>query len=327
MLVIGAGAVGTRLIRQLVSDPEVEAVLVTDRTPGRATRVAASVGAGVEPVTGSVDMAQVAVVALAVAAGDHRDLGVRAIEAGADVVSVADSIGDVRGLTDLDAEAVVRKRSVVVGAGYGPGLTCLLARHAAGWFDRVEEIHVAKSGTGGPDCARQHHRALGGNAIDWRDGVLVDRNGRSGRELVWFPEPVGALDCYRGALADSLLLVPEFPGVRRVTSRISATRRDRLTALLPMMRRPHPEGGPGGVKVEVRGVRGSSREAAVLGAVDNPATAAATVAAVAVSRVLSGEWDLPGSHGLAAVDDATPWLAELARRGVKAAVFEGAGHF
>ena len=326
---------GSRLVRQLVSDPEVGPVLLSDRRPGLASQVARAVGDGVEPVAGANglgtagmgDMAGMAVVALAVAAGDHRDLAVSALEAGADVVSVADSIDDVRGLLDLDSEAVVRNRRVIVGAGYGPGLTCLLARHAAGWFDEVEEIHVAKSGTGGPDCARQHHRALGGNAIDWRDGVLVDRNGRSGRELVWFPEPVGALDCYRGALADSLLLVPEFPGVRRVTSRISATRRDRLTALLPMMRRPHRDGGPGGVKVEIRGVRGSAREAVVLGAVDNPATAAATVASVAVSRILSGGWDLAGSHGLAATADATPWLAELARRGVKAAVFEGAGSF
>ena len=45
------------------------------------------------------------------------------------------------------------------GAGFAPGLTCVLAAHGAARFDQVDEIHVAKSGTGGPACARQHHRA------------------------------------------------------------------------------------------------------------------------------------------------------------------------
>ncbi len=69
------------------------------------------------------------------------------------------------------------------------------------------------------------------------------------------PIPIGAQDCYRAALPDALLLLPAFPGVRRVTSRVAATRRDRLTAGLPMLWPTHPEGGPGAVRVEVRGRR------------------------------------------------------------------------
>jgi saccharopine dehydrogenase-like NADP-dependent oxidoreductase len=89
-------------------------------------------------------------------------------------VSTSDAVRDVRALLDLDAEARERDRSVVVGAGFAPGLSCVLARRAAAQFDTVDEIHVAKSGTGGPR-ARQHHQALGGSAIDWRDGVFVER--------------------------------------------------------------------------------------------------------------------------------------------------------
>ena len=77
--------------------------------------------------------------------------------------------------------------------------------------------------------------------------------GGSGRELVWFPDPVGAADCYRAGLADPVLLHRAFPDVARIESRQAATRRDRLTSRLPMLRPPHAEGLVGAVSVEVRG--------------------------------------------------------------------------
>ena len=159
-----------------------------------------------------------------------------------------------RALLELDAAARAKGTHVVVGAGFSPGLSCVLAVLAARAFERVEEIHVAKVGTGGPACARQHHRALGGHAFDWRDGDWERRSGGSGRELCWFPDPVRAVDCYRAALPEAILLAPAFPGVSRVTVRMAANRRDRLTARLPMLRRPHPEGELGAIRVEVRGV-------------------------------------------------------------------------
>jgi hypothetical protein len=76
------------------------------------------------------------------------------------------------------------------------------------------------------------------------------------------------------------------------------------------------------VRVEVRGWRGAETATAVLGAVDRPSLAAATVAATALRWVMDGKL-LPGATGLAALEDAAPILVELARRGVKAAVFEG----
>ncbi|MDG2260886.1 MAG: Gfo/Idh/MocA family oxidoreductase [Actinomycetota bacterium] len=322
--VVGLGNVGARVVRQLLANADVEAVQVWDDKPGRAAEVVATMEECTEEVR-SPDAFDVAVLVICTESGSHVGYAKRALESGVHVVSTGDSIPDVRGLLDLGAEAEVRGLSVVVGAGMAPGLSCVLARHAARHFDDVEEIHVFKAGTGGPDCARTHHAALGGDAIDWRDGSYVDRRGRSGRELVWFPDPLGSRDCYRGALADALLLVPAFPGVERVTSRISATRRDRLTALLPMMRKPHADGGPGAIRVEIRGRQGNGRDVAVLGAVDHPSVAAATVAAIAAERVLDGRWQERGSRGLASIEDSVSWLGELSRRGVKAATFEGVG--
>ena len=83
-------------------------------------------------------------------------------------------------LLGLDGLARRADRTVVVGAGFAPGLSCLLALHASTLFQRVDEVHVAKAGTGGPACARQHHWALAQPALDWRDGAWVRATGRLG---------------------------------------------------------------------------------------------------------------------------------------------------
>jgi saccharopine dehydrogenase-like NADP-dependent oxidoreductase len=322
--VVGLGAVGARAARQLATCSGVDGVLVTDVQPGRAEQVAASLGPHARAVQwGDADARQASVVLLA-GAEEHPRHAEEALEQGAHVVSVADDIEDVRHLLSLDADARAHDRHVVAGAGFAPGLSCVLARHAAAELEGVDEIHVAKVGTGGPECARQHHRALGDEAVDWRDGAWARRRGGSGRELCWFPDPLGAVDCYRAARPDTLLLVPAFPGVQRVTARVGANRRNRLTARLPMLRRPHPEGGPGAIRVEVRGWRGRARDVKVLGAMEFPSVAAAATAAVAVGFIAEGRMARPGAGGLAELVEPLPFLAELARLGIRAATFVGA---
>lgn len=326
--IVGLGAVGARVARQLLSTDEVDEIVVRDSRDDRLDAVVASLGGGGNVLPERAPHAgppEADVVVLATPAGGHAPTARDALAAGSSVVSVSDAIGDVRALLDLDPEARERGSNVVIGAGFAPGLTCLLAAHAAHLLDGVDEIHVARTGTGGPACARQHHDALGAAAIDWRDGGWVERPGGSGRELCWFPDPIGAEDCYRAALPDALLLQPAFPGVARVTARVAAKRRDRLTARLPMMRPPHPEGGPGAVRVEVRGrCAGDARETHVLGAMDRPAVACGAVAAVAAVWCASGRMARPGAAGLAVLVDARPFLVELRRRGVRTAIFEGA---
>jgi hypothetical protein len=325
-LVVGAGAVGSRAARQLASIDAVSHVGVCDTDGRRAAGVVESLGSGVASVVDEVSPGSLEGVDAVVLAqsGDHRRLAELAIERGADVVSTSDAMATVKRLLDLDAEATERGRAVVIGAGFSPGLTCVLARHAADGFDEVDEVHVAKVGTGGPSCARQHHRALSDLAVDWRDGAWARRAGGSGRELVWFPDPLRGVDCYRAGLPDALLLVPAFTDARRITARLGANRRDRLTSWLPMLRPPHPEGGPGAVRVEVRGRQGAAREVRVLGAVDRPAVGAGAVAAVAAWWAVDGRFVRRGAAGLAVLlPDTVPFLAELSRRGVRAAVFEG----
>lgn len=323
--VVGAGAVGARAARQLLSTEGVDEVLVRDPDSDRLAAVVASLGRRSVSDPGPWDApveAEVAV--LAGPCGGHRAPAEALLRSGTRVVSVSDGVADVEALLDLDHEARERGSAVVIGAGFSPGFSCVLARHAAAGFDTVDEVHVARAGTGGRACARQHHRALSGHALDWRDGGWVQRPGGSGRELMWFPDPIGGRDCYRAALPDALLLVPAFAGVQRVTARMAANRRDRLTARLPMLRPPHPEGGPGAIRVEVRGRREGGRDMRVMGAMDHPAVAAGAVAALAAVWATHDRLLRPGAAGLAELVEPLPFLRELRERGVRGAVFEGA---
>lgn len=319
---VGLGSVGTRAARQLASTDEVTEVVLCSERADRVSEVASSIGpkAVVESGTGP-ELPDADVVILASPTGTQIEPARALVARGTHVVATTDEMSDVAALLDLGPEAEARGVAVAVGATFSPGLTCLLARFAADRLDTVDEIHVARLGTGGPACARQHHRSLAGTAVDWRDGGWQRRPGGSGRELSWFPDPVGAADCYRAALPDALLLVPSFPGVGRVTARLAATRRDRLTAQLPMMRRPHPEGGLGAVRVEVRGRGEKGIQVEIMGAMDRPGVAGGAVGALAAVELGAGRAQRHGAGGLASLVGATAFLAELARRGVKVAVF------
>ena len=135
---------------------------------------------------------------------------------------------------------------------------------------------------------------------------MAGASGGTGRELCWFPDPVGAHDCYRAALPDPALLHRVFPAVARITARVTATRRDRLTARLPMLRPPHPEALEGGVRVEVRGAAGEVRESVVLGAAAPlgavAGVVAATMAASAGAGALPSGLVVLGDEGLPTCD-------------------------
>jgi hypothetical protein len=84
-----------------------------------------------------------------------------------------------------------------------------------------------------------------------------------------------------------------------------------------------PEGGPGAIRIEVRGRVDGAGSVLVYGAMDRPAVAAGAVAAVAARFILTKSMRRFGAAGLAESVDSLAFLTELARRGVRAAVFEG----
>lgn len=309
--IVGAGVAGARLVEHLSG---LAPLAIHDRDPQRAARLAMLHRSSVLPVMSVrlADLGACSVVVVACAT-PHANLVKACVEGGAHVVSLSDDLADVVTMLNRSTDVSARRRTVVVGAAASPGLTSLLVGQASTSFDSIDEVHVAVHGTGGPDCARQHHRALGGEALGWHDGNWLRRRSGSGREMCWFPEPVGARDCYRAELADAIVLRRAFPHLRRISVRTSARRRDLLMARFPMLSPPNPKGGIGAVRVEVRGHRGIAREVVVLGIAERLAQIAAAVASSTVqclyndpaswepgSRVL-GESDLPNEMILAGV--------------------------
>jgi saccharopine dehydrogenase-like NADP-dependent oxidoreductase len=328
-ILVGLGAVGARSARQLLSSKSITEIVVFSRHPAKAeARLAALGGAG------ALSLQLLSLAAFTEALGGTSVTLLAApgpclwaetsLKAGVPVVSTSDDPHETRSLLGLDDEARRAGVPVVVGAGMVPGLSCLLAAWAASLVDEVTEVHVASLGTGGPACARRHHAALREAADEWRGGVVVRRVSGSGRELVWFPEEAGA-DCYRVNRPDPMLLTRAFPGLQTATTRAAASRRDRLTSWLPMLRQPHPEGTVGALRVEVRGRKGQAAETMVTGSSGRPALLAGAVAAGAATRAASGQLR-PGAGGLASlVASPSEFLAELSDRGVPLLTFQGAG--
>ncbi len=275
--VVGCGVTGGRVVTNLSSVGR--RVAAYDPLP-------VGLASGVVRVDDATDLAVCDVVVLAHPAPQSQ-LARRLLQSGTSVVSLCDDLDDVRELLALQTDSEANGAVLVVGCGVAPGLSGLLARHLAAQLDTVDEFHVAIHGTAGPECARQHHSALGDTALGWHDNEWIEPPGGSGRDLVWFPEPIAAHDCYRAALADPLLLQRAFPTAARISARVSATRRDRLTARLPMLLPPHATGDLGAVRVEVRGANASGgRETMMAGAAAPTAELAAAVAvAVAIALV------------------------------------------
>ncbi|MEY4401660.1 MAG: hypothetical protein RL072_1525 [Actinomycetota bacterium] len=288
--VIGAGLVGTHVVDTLIARGQAQLV-VNDANVAAARRLSLRSSSGATKVraVATSEMFSSNVVVLACPA-PHAKAARKLLEAGVSVVSCSDDLDDTLAMLDLDAIATQSRQTLVIGATMSPGLSGVLVRTMSSRFSSVDEAHVAIHGTAGPACAQQHHRALAGQSIGWHDGDWLRRPAGSGRELCWFPDPVGPRDCYRAELADPVAIHQALPELLRVSVRMSANRRDRLTARLPMLTPPHAEGGIGALRVEVRGWRDQARHVEVVGIADRVAHVAGLVAATAARKVISGEF-------------------------------------
>ena len=291
---VGYGVTGRRVCSHLLRDGS--RVAVFDPAVSTSPRGVATVG-------DAADLAVTDVVGLC-HPHPHSQLAAEYLAAGVAVVSTSADIDDVRVLVDLDDLARRHGAVLIVGAAMSPGLSGLLADHLWRQLHVAEEIHIATHGTAGPACAVRHHDALGETALGWHDGSWIERPGGSGRELDWFPEPIGARDCYRGALPDPFLLHRIFPAASRISARVSGTRRDRLTARLPMLTPPHAAGDLGAVRVEVRGAAADGARVTVIAGASGPTgDLAAAVTTACIEACLTGSIE-PGVHlvGDAALD-------------------------
>jgi hypothetical protein len=261
---------------------------------------------------------EVAAVAVASATPEAYRWVRAALDAGVPVAAVVDD-----GFGELEPAATAREIPVVTGCGLGPGLTEVLARHAADTFDTVDEVHVARVGAAGPACVDAVRAARRETPGEWRDGAW--RTDRSfGPELLWFPEPIGARECQlvRSGIAASVATVPE---VRHATARLGAP--PTMGRFRRGLGRDPKDQGWGAARVEVSGWRNGLAGSVVYGVVDRTAVVAGVVLGV-TAAALGGGLDAgvsapAGVRTLGEVTEPVAFLRELGRRGVKAAAFEG----
>jgi hypothetical protein len=321
-LVVGVGAVGTRTARQLIDTPGIDEVLLADRDTEQLAEVADAFAADARAVDftpGDPIPAGVDVVATALPAGVDHPVVTAAIDARVPVASSEEEHDALEQLRVLDRNARSAGVAVGIGCGLAPGLVDALAKHAASMFENVDEVRVARTGWAGPASVAtvRHERRV--PVRTWHDGTWREDHPH-GDSLVWFPEPIGARDC-RTVTGATALLVDAFPGVARIGVQLGEPpRRTRFR------RRFGDDGEWGAARVEVWGRRDGSFDCTVYGVVERTAVAAGTVLAVVAAQLagaLRPRLDRPGVHGLGALLDPVPFLAELAQRGVRAAAFEG----
>ena len=323
-LVIGAGAVGTKVAQQLLSSNAVDKILLRDTEPEKLGIALKTLGSRVEvehfPFPQNMDAD---VVVVASPRGTQLEAVKKAISLRRPTVVVSDGLSETVSILNLEKEAFELGVPVVVGTGFAPGLSCVLTAYGKTLLEQTEEIHVSKMGTGGPACALVHHRALSRMSFGWREDKWDKRLGGSGRELLWFPEPVGPQDCYHAALSDPILLHNAFPEVSRISAKMAATRRDRVTAFFPMLTPPHSEGGIGAIRVELRGSKNGVQENIVLGVSEHPASAAAAVTALTTEYLLKQKINLNHMSTLALIVEPSEFLSELTKRSIAVEIFEG----
>lgn len=321
-LVVGAGAVGTRAARQLVDTPGIDRLLIADREAAQAKEIADALGAKATAIDYEAGLAipnDVDVVATAVAADADHAIVTAAIASGVPLASCTDEHDILEQLNALDLNAKSAGTTIAVGCGLAPGLSDVLARHAAATFDEIDEIRVARTGWAGSASVatvRHERRAL---AHTWHDGGWREAR-TQGETLVWFPEPIGGRDC-RTVTGGTGLLVEAFPKVPRISVQLGEPPRRSWPK-----RQFGDAGDWGAARVEVWGKRTGGHDCVVYGIVERTAVAAGTVLAVVAARLggaLDGRLERPGVHGLGSLLEPVPFLAELSQRGVRAAVFEG----
>ena len=202
-----------------------------------------------------------------------------------------------------------------------PGLADVLARHAADALNAVDEIRVGTLGLGGarqrrdgPAREARHRPRVGRRRVDecpsGGRGARVVPGADRGRD--WRRRLGGRRSPSRCFPRHGTHQCP-LGGAGVAAPAPEAVRRRRRMGCSPS----------GGLRPE----RGRARDLAVYGVVERTAVAAGTVLAV-TAGLLAGcggeRVESPGVHGLAALVSPTSFLAELARRGMRTAVFEGA---
>jgi lysine 6-dehydrogenase len=352
----GAGDMGSLAVRDLAQDPDVGRLTIADANLEAGRRLAAELDRDrVEAIRVDADDRS----ALAAALRGHDAAGgaigpfylyeapiVRAaIDAGVPYASICDDYDAAKAALALDAEARSAGVPVVTGIGWTPGLSNVLARHAADRLDEVETIEVAwgASAVDSAGFAVILHtiHIFTGQVPSWRDGREVAVEAGSGRQRVRFPAPVGEIDVFHLGHPEPVTMPRFLSGVKTVTLKGGLSERplntlartlarlgltdtpakkrwlgQAIKGAMPVLGRLGAVEEPcSAIRVDVSGRVGGEPRTVSYGAADHMEALTGVPLAIGVRMLARGEI-APGVHAPEAVVPPGPFLAGLAARGV-----------
>ena len=352
--IVGIGAVGRRTASLLFEDPDVSSIRLFSRNTRVVRQVRAELGPScAEAITAEARTAlstlnlgrslpsvealranDLDVLISCVPDDEQLEMVETAVDAGVHVVSLADSRESIRSLMDLDGPARASGVAVVAGAAVSPGLGVLLAAHASALFSVVESVAIGVTGTGGPECVSRRTRALKAESMEWREGEWVHYVGSPGSELLWFPDPIGSIDCGRGDFSETMLLHRRFPDAVNLSVKAASPQR--------VGRRRGPRGVAtlASVRVEVQGVMlrddsgvpdgGAARSgvprseaATVVYGLVGPTDLCSAVLAIAAARRIAAEPGVAGAGSLADFVSPREALGALSASGIHPLAYDG----
>jgi lysine 6-dehydrogenase len=353
----GAGEMGSRAVRDLAQDPDVDRLTIADANLEAGRRLAAELDRDrVEAIRVDADDHGALVAALRGHDAAGGAIGpfylyeapiVRAsIEARVPYASICDDYDAAKAALALDAKARAAGVPVVTGIGWTPGLSNVLARHAADRLDEAETIEVAW-GASAMDSAGfavilHTIHIFTGQVPSWRDGREVEVKAGSGRQRVRFPAPVGEIDVFHLGHPEPVTMPRFLSDVKTVTLKgglsegplntlARALARLRLTdtpakkrwlgkaikGTMPVLGRLGAVEEPcSAIRVDVRGRVGGEPRTVSYGAAGHMEALTGVPLAIGVRMLARGEIAAPGVHAPEAVVPPGPFLAGLAAREV-----------
>lgn len=224
---------GLTTLRDLVQSG-VQEIVIADFNEERARQLAATYGSEkVKMSARFVDANDHASLVKAMKGGDavancvgpFHKYGVKilkaAIDAKANIVDICDDWDTTQEYLELDGDAQEAGITAVIGLGYTPGVTNVLAKRGAAKLDRVDEIHTAwvwnAFDPGGYAVTEHGFHADAGDVPTYLDGQWVNVPAGSGEESIGFPEPVGNVRVFHVGHPEPVTLPRFIKGVKTVT--------------------------------------------------------------------------------------------------------------
>jgi saccharopine dehydrogenase-like NADP-dependent oxidoreductase len=349
----GAGGIGRAVVEDLLAQSDTR-VRIVDLRQEAAERLAAELGPRVSSAPAdasrprSLARALRGVTAAVNCIGPFYRFAVivaRALlDAGVSGVDICDDYTPVRGLLALDEVAKQRNLRFMVGVGWSPGLTNMLAIRGCRMLETVDRIDVRWAGSvadyTGPAAVKHLLFTSTGEVPTFRDGHRASVDALSETEQVSFPYPLGAVPVSHCGHPEPITLpravdantvtvkggiLPAWNNTAvRIAVQLGLTRDDRsiddsaryITRLERLLRLGSAHLPRSGARVEVSGWVGGRRKSFVFTVVDRMTRLTALPASVAVLQLTAGGIEQPGVFAPEECLDEQAFFTGLAQRGI-----------